>query len=61
MNVKGMTCNHCKQNVENAAASVEGVESATANLSKGILSVRGKDYDLDKIRSNIRAVGYEVE
>jgi len=61
MKVKGMTCNHCTQNVENAASSVEGVDSATADLAKGNLSISGKDYDLDRIKSNIRAVGYEVE
>ncbi|MBS0012116.1 MAG: permease [Bacteroidales bacterium] len=61
MNVKGMTCNHCKQNVENAASSVEGVESVNVDLAGGSLTVSGKDYDLDKIKSNIRAVGYEVE
>ncbi len=61
MNVKGMTCNHCRQTVENATASVDGVESATADLARGSLSISGKDYDLEKIKSNIRAVGYEVE
>jgi len=61
MNVKGMTCNHCTQNVENAASSVEGVESATADLARGSLSISGKDYDIERIKSNIRAVGYEVE
>ncbi|MEE4214990.1 MAG: permease [Bacteroidales bacterium] len=61
MNVKGMTCNHCKQNVENAASSVEGVESAAVDLTKGRLSVSGTDYDLEKLKSNIRSVGYEVE
>ncbi len=61
MNVKGMTCNHCRQNVENAATSVEGVESAVADLASGNLSVTGKNIDTDKIRSNIRSVGYEVD
>ena len=61
MNVKGMTCNHCKQNVENAASSVEGVESVAVDLTKGRLSLSGRDYDLEEIKSNIRSVGYEVE
>ncbi|MDT8400414.1 MAG: permease [Bacteroidales bacterium] len=61
MNVKGMTCNHCKQNVENAASSVEGVESVAVDLTRGRLSVSGRDIDLEKIKSNIRSVGYEVE
>jgi len=61
MKVTGMTCNHCKQNVENAASSVEGVDSASVDLGKGSLSVSGENIDLNKIRSNIRSIGYEVE
>ncbi|HDZ40187.1 MAG TPA: heavy metal-associated domain-containing protein [Bacteroidetes bacterium] len=60
MKVSGMTCNHCKSSVENATSSVEGVESAVADLAKGSLAISGKDIDIEKIRSNIRAAGYET-
>jgi len=61
MNVKGMTCNHCKQSVENAALGVRGVESVDVDLGKGKLTLEGKDIDLDKIRKNIRSAGYEID
>lgn len=39
--VNGMSCGHCKMTVEKAVASLKGVESATANLAKGTLTVDG--------------------
>ncbi|MDZ7739464.1 MAG: cation transporter [Bacteroidales bacterium] len=61
MEVEGMTCNHCKQNVENAASSVEGVASASVDLGKNKLMLSGKNIDHEKVRSNIRSMGYEVK
>lgn len=58
--VEGMTCNHCKANVENGAGSVEGVESVTADLASGEVTITGKSVDLAKVKSNIEALGYKV-
>jgi len=43
MTVEGMTCNHCKMNVEKAAASVEGVLKAEVNLDKKELAIDAAD------------------
>lgn len=61
MDVRGMTCNHCKQSVENAALGVSGVESVDVDLGKGKLTLEGKDIDLDRIRENIRSAGYMID
>ncbi len=61
LKVEGMTCNHCKANVENGAKSVEGVESATADLTTGELIVSGNSVDPEKIKANIEALGYKVK
>ena len=61
MDVRGMTCNHCKQSVENAALGVKGVESVDVDLGKGKLTLGGKDFDLDRIRENIRSAGYTTD
>ena len=58
LEVKGMTCNHCKQNVENAVSSVKGVESAEVDLAKGTVTITGENYDVKDIRSGIEDVGY---
>jgi len=61
MEVEGMTCNHCRHSVENAASSVEGVDSASVDLGEKKPAVSGKDTDIEKIRSNISSLGYEVK
>ncbi|TFH36263.1 MAG: heavy metal-associated domain-containing protein [Bacteroidia bacterium] len=59
--VDGMTCNHCKANVENGAKSVKGVTEAVADLATGELTISGESLDMEKIRSNIEALGYSIK
>ena len=56
--VKGMTCNHCKANVERAAAAVEGVTSAVADPASGTLRVEG-DVPAERIIEAVSAAGYD--
>jgi len=60
LSVSGMTCNHCKANVENSATSVEGVTSASADLTTGKLIITGTGFNIDSVRANIESVGYKV-
>ncbi|HZY24575.1 MAG TPA: permease, partial [Bacteroidales bacterium] len=39
LHVEGMTCNHCKANVENSVKSSEGVEEATVDLLSGTVVI----------------------
>ena len=56
--VKGMNCSHCKANVERAAAAVEGVTLAEADLATGTLRVEGTA-DRKAVIEAITAAGYE--
>lgn len=58
--VGGMTCNHCKANVENSIKSVEGVEDVTVDLITGQVDIKGKSFDLDKVKSGIKSIGYKI-
>ncbi|MCF8222064.1 MAG: permease [Bacteroidales bacterium] len=58
LGVRGMTCNHCKKSVEDAASSVKGVDSAIVDLAKGKVSITGSNYDIEKIKSGIEGAGY---
>jgi copper chaperone CopZ len=58
--VGGMTCNHCKENVENSIKSVQGVENVTVDLTTGQVDIKGKSFDLEKIRSGITSIGYKI-
>lgn len=58
--VGGMTCNHCKANVENSVRSVTGVEDVTVDLISGQVDIKGKTIDLEKIKSGIKDIGYKI-
>jgi len=61
LSVSGMTCNHCKANVENSAASVEGVTGTDVDLATGKITITGSGFDVNSIISNIESVGYKVK
>jgi uncharacterized protein len=58
--VGGMTCNHCKANVENSVKSSEGVEDATVDLASGTVLIKGTSINLEKIKSGIESIGYKI-
>jgi uncharacterized protein len=58
--VGGMTCNHCKENVENSIKSVKGVEEVAVDLTTGKVNIKGKSFDLQKIRTGIAGIGYKI-
>ncbi|MDI6600535.1 MAG: copper chaperone CopZ [Thermoanaerobacteraceae bacterium] len=62
VNVKGMTCNHCKMHVENAIKSLNGVSDVKVSLEEGKADIT---YDpakvtLDDIKAVVDDAGYEV-
>lgn len=58
--IKGMSCSHCKANVEKAIKSVEGVESVVVDLQSGTADVQGT-VEPQKIVEVVTAAGYECE
>jgi copper chaperone len=40
LNVRGMTCDHCRNAVENALQNQDGVQSATVHLQQGAAEVQ---------------------
>ncbi|MBR1520402.1 MAG: SO_0444 family Cu/Zn efflux transporter [Bacteroidaceae bacterium] len=59
--VKGMNCNHCKVNVENAIRSVKGVESVTVDLPTGQTIVVGDDISDDEVKAAVESIGFDLE
>lgn len=57
--VKGMSCNHCKNNVERAISRVDGVQGVEVNLGNGITVVTGH-VDKNEIRKAVEGIGFEV-
>jgi uncharacterized protein len=58
IHVGGMSCNHCRQNVENSIRSVAGVEEVNVDLATGKVDISGKSVDLAKVRRGIENIGY---
>ena len=57
--VKGMSCNHCKNNVEKAILQIEGVERVEIDLVSGQTAVYGKA-DKDALKKAVESIGFEV-
>jgi copper chaperone CopZ len=57
--VKGMTCNHCKSNVEKTIKAMQHVSEATVDLDKSLLVVNGDNVDLDEVKKRVEDIGYE--
>lgn len=59
LKVEGMTCGHCKMNVEKAVRGVAGVTSAEVNLAAKEVKVSGT-FDKVAVAKAIEDAGYQV-
>ena len=57
--VDGMSCNHCKANVEKVISCVSGVESVEVDLPRGIAHVRGS-HDSDSVIKAVSEIGFKA-
>ncbi len=58
--IDGMSCNHCKMSVENAIATVEGVESIEVDLPGGKAYVKGT-FTTDAVEKVVESIGFKIE
>lgn len=59
--VEGMTCNHCKMNVESNIQKMQGVENAIVSLSDAEVEISEENIDLSTIKKKIEDLGYEFK
>lgn len=57
--VEGMTCNHCKMNVENGIKAISGIKSANADISSGEVYIEGNEVDLKMVKQAVNGLGYK--
>jgi len=57
--VNGMTCNHCKSNVENNLSAIPGIENIEIDLESGKVKMTGDDIDLSAVKNKVESIGYE--
>lgn len=58
--VGGMTCNHCKANVERALRSINNIYNVRADISTGEVEIDGK-INIEKIKAVLDDIGYEFK
>ena len=56
--VEGMTCNHCKTNVETNLEKLNFVDSAKVNLATKTVALEGENVDIEKAKAIISSLGY---
>ena len=56
--VEGMTCNHCKANVEKNLGKIENVKQVEANIVTNVVEIEGENLDLKQIEAKITDLGY---
>lgn len=62
LNVEGMRCAHCKNAVEEAVKSLEGVTGATVDLSAKTVTVECSDAVTDAaLQEAIEEEGFEIK
>ena len=57
--VEGMTCNHCKANVESNLEKLPFVKSAIVNLADNSAHIEGNFIDIEKVKETINGLGYK--
>lgn len=59
--VDGMTCNHCKANVESNLEKLAFVETAKVNLAEKTVTIEGDNVEMEMARETITSLGYNCK
>lgn len=57
--VEGMTCSHCEESVQKTLLKINGITKVTANAKSNSIIIYGKDYSIEKIKTEINALGFK--
>ena len=62
LDVKGMTCGHCKMSVEGALNKLDGVTAAEVDLGSGkvVVTYDETKISLDNMKEAVEDQGYDV-
>lgn len=56
--VDGMTCNHCKANVEKNLSKLENIESAEVDLASKSVFLKGNNISVETLKETVNDLGY---
>ncbi len=60
LKVDGMSCNHCKANVETNLEKLDFITSAKVNLNDKSVTVEGDGLEIEKVKETITSLGYKL-
>ena len=60
IHIKGMKCNHCKENAEKAIRSVAGVENVVIDLVSATASIEGH-CNMEEVIDAVEGIGFQVD
>lgn len=60
INVEGMTCNHCKMNVEKNVQKIQGIKNVIANINDKTVTIEG-EANWEEVKNTISELGYQVK
>ncbi len=61
ISVGGMTCNHCKMNVEKSILKLEGIDDVVADPDTTEVIIQGSEVDIDRIKTAVEDIGYDFK
>lgn len=59
--ITGMTCHHCKANVEKNLKNIPGIDSVLVDLENQTAKIQGDSINLERIRQTVEELGYGFE
>lgn len=59
--VEGMTCNHCKANVEKNIKNFENISQVEADIVNNIVEIAGENINLEQIENTVNGLGYSYK
>jgi copper chaperone len=61
LTISGMSCGHCLSAVNQAIASIPGVEVKSVQMGRAELRLPDGDSTADRVKAAIEGAGYKVE
>lgn len=58
--VEGMSCNHCKNNVESNLNKLSYINQVEVNLPQKTVRLEGEQIDMEEVKETIHKLGYKV-
>jgi len=59
--VRGMTCKHCKKNVELNIKKISGIDNTIVDLDSQVVTITGENIDLQKVQETVESIGYKFD